>query len=341
MHPHLLTGEALPLVPLAGDAILGIATLGTVLVFLVCLGLREGWDHTIGYGLRWIANKAEGVVIDLGWFGTYHVLGPIADAFRWIDHGISHALAVAALNTEKASAWLWHLTGRVFWWSVHETKHLALDAWHMFEHTYTVTIPDAAKWARREATAVAHRLVAKEEAARHAADAELGHLAHVAEHDAKVGIAQAEAALDWSEAQVGALGDYIKGLEGKVAQLARRLSPAALVGLIGATIFNDLGLGWLRCRNVNRMGRALCGIPEQLLKDALELIAGAVLFQSLCEVMPLVTEAVDVVGLELVHAVHVAGLGACSSKFPPPPPMPKARLSLPTTTSSSLSLATG
>ena len=325
---HLITGEVAPLVPLAGDAVLGIATLGMVLVFLVMLGLREGWDHTIGYGLRWLANQAEGVAIDLGWFGTYHVLGPIADAFRWVDHEISHALAVAALNTEHASAWLWHQTGRLFWWSVHETKALAVDTWHALEHTVVVTVPDAAKWARREATAVAHRLVGYEEAARRAADAELEHLAHVAEHDALAAARTAEHALDWSESQVGALWRDLGGLKARLDAIARQLSPAAIVALIGATIFNDLGLGWLKCSQVGQLGRAVCGMPARLLEDLLELFAGAVLFSSVCDLMPLLETAVDEVGLGIVEAVYASGITSCASSYPPPPPMPPIALSL-------------
>jgi hypothetical protein len=265
---HLLTGEAVPIAPFALDAVLGIATLGMVLVFIVCLGLREGWDHTLGYGLRWLANQLEG-------FGKFSVLsvtidvfGPLADVFRSVDRQISHALAVAALNTENAAASLWHMTGRLFWWTVHETKALSVATYHALFHTVTVTVPDAAKWARREAVAVAHRLTHIEAAARRTADAEIRHVAHVAEADALHGIRTAEHALDWSETQVGHLGREIDALKGKLGTLAHRLAPAALVALIGATIFKDFGLGWLRCGNVGNVGRRLCGLGTDLI-DAL------------------------------------------------------------------------
>jgi hypothetical protein len=335
---HLLTGIAVPAVPIISEAVLGIATLAAVLVFIVCLGLREGWDHTIGYGLRWIANQIEDVGVDVGGFLSVHPFGFVADVFRDVDHYVSHALAVAALNSEKACAWLWHQTGRMFWWSVHETKHLAVDTWHLFQHTVTVTVPDAAKWARREATDVAHSLVKRAEAEARAADVELGHLAHVADAKAIAAEHAAEHALDWSEAQVGHIGREIDALKGKVANIARVLSPAAIVALIGATIFNDLGLGWLKCGNVGRLGRAVCGMPTRLLEDLLELFAGAVLFSSICELLPLITVAVDDVGLGLVEAIHASGLSVCSHRYPPPPPMPPIALSLPTSSSATLSL---
>lgn len=265
---QLPIGEVAPLAPAALDAVLGIATLGMVLIFLVCLGLREGWEHTLGGALRWLANEVRDITLDLGWFGSYHVLGPVADAIEWVADSVSHLLAVAALETENAAASLWHMTGRLFWWTVHETKALSVDLWHALEHTVVVTVPDAAKWAHREAIKVAHRLVNVEAATARAAEAELSHLVHVAEHDAQVGIAVAEHALDWSEAEVGALWRDLDGLKGKLEQLSHRLAPAALVALIGATIFQRFGLGWLRCGNVGKAGKTLCGLETGLV-DAL------------------------------------------------------------------------
>lgn len=336
---HLLTGEAVPLAPFAADAALGIATLAMVLVFLVCLGLREGWDHTIGHGLRWIAHEIDDFTLNLGWFGTYHVFSFVADVFIGVDRVISHALAVAALNSENACSWLWHTTGRVFWWSVHETKALAIDTYHLFRHTVVVTIPNAARWSRREAVDAARRLVHRAEAEARAAEAELGHLAHVAEADATHALAAAEHALGWAETEVGVLGRDLDALRARVGRIARQLSPAAIVALIGATIFNDLGLGWLRCGQVGRLGRAVCGMPTRLLDDLLELFAGAVLFTSLCEVMPLLSTAVDEVGTGLVEALHATGLAVCGDRYPPAPAMPAVALALPATATVEISLA--
>jgi hypothetical protein len=284
-----LTGEAVPLVPFALDAVFGLVTLGAVLVFLVCLGLREGWDHTIGYAFHWLADQVRGVSIDL-YFWSVHPLDFLADGLDWIATEISHWLAVAALNAEHAATAMWHLTARVFWWSVHETKALAIDTWHALEHTVVVTVPNAAKWARREAVAVAHRIVNIEAAARRAADRELGHLAHVAEADALHGIRAAEHALDWSEAEVGVLGRDLKGLEAKVSQLARKLTPAAIVALIGATIFKDFGLGWLRCGNVGKLGRRFCGLGTDLI-DAL--LLGTLAVEGTVSLVSLAHELVD------------------------------------------------
>lgn len=305
-----MTGEVAPLVPFALDAVFGLVTLGALLVFLVCLGLREGWDHTIGYGLRWVAGQIRGVTVSV-YFWSVHPLDFLADALDWIANEISHYLAVAALNSEHAATAMWHLTARVFWWSVHETKALAIDTWHALEHAVTVTVPDAAKWARREAVAVAHRIVNTEAAARRAADRELSHLAHVAVADAELGIHRAEAALDWSEAQVGHIRDYIKGLAGRVAQLERQLSRAAIIGLIGATIFTEFGLGWLRCGNVGKAGKQLCGLGTDLVEA---LLLGTLAVEGTVSLVSITHELVDLADTFVPSALgffrEVAGVPA-------------------------------
>jgi len=258
---------AAPAVPVLGEAALGLLTLGAVLVFIVCWGLHEGWDHTVGYGLRWIANQIDDVAVDAGVF-TIRPFGFVASVFRSVDRRISHALAVAAINSEAAVVSLWHLTAEVFWWSVHETKALAVDVFHALEHQTTVVVPNAAKWARREAAGVAHRLVNREAAIARSAEREIGHVAHVAAAEARAAARTADHALDWSEAKVGQLERDIAGLEAKVANVARKLTPAAVVALVGATIFKQFGLGWLRCNNVGRAGKRLCGLGIDAL-DAL------------------------------------------------------------------------
>lgn len=325
---HLPVGEAVPLVPLIGDAALGLLALATFLVFLVCLGLKEGWDHTIGYGLHWIADKIRDVEISFGWFGSVHPFGFVADVFDDVSDWIAHWLAVAALNTEKGAIQLWHWTAEIFWWSVHETKALAVDTWHALEHAVVVTVPDAAKWAYRESVAVTHRLVNREEAARLAAERELARVAHGALVEAELGVRKAEHALDWSETQVGRLGRELDGLEAKVGQLARRLSPAAIVALIGATIFNEFGLGWLRCSKVGQLGRALCGAPAHLFDDLLALLVDVVFVSAICEVLPLVEATYAELATPLVEGLADVALAVCArpDRWPADPAVPTLHL---------------
>lgn len=318
----------MPLVPaFVAEGALAIATLGAVLVCVVAYGLHEGWEHTIGWGLRWVANQVRGAIsIPTGFWGDIDPLAPIADALEWIEKSISHALATLYLDSEKAVVFLWHLMGAIFWWSVHETKALSLDLYHALRHTIVVTVPDAAKWARRDAIHTARTLVHREEALRRAADHELRHLAHVAEADAELGIRKAEHALDWSEAQVGHIGREINGLRARLRKIERSLSPAAIVALIGATIFKEFGLGWLRCHNVGRMGRFLCGLPLGLLDDLLALEIVALVATDVCAFagsVQSIAHALRPYLIELVDAED-ALVGCHGATRPPELPLPAA-----------------
>jgi hypothetical protein len=279
-----------------GAGALGILTLASVLVCIVAYGLHEGWGHTIGWGLRWVANRIRGFGIDLGWFGgSIHPFDFLADALEWIDHGITHALATVYLDSEKVVVYLWHLTGVVFWWSVHETKALSLDVYRALDHFVTVTVPDAAKWAYREALHDALAAVRKEAALRRAADHELRHLAHVAEADAKAGIREAEHALDWSEAQVGHIGREIKGIRARLREIERRFGPAALTGLIMGILYKELGLGWTRCSSLKGLNRRRgCGLWDDLdsLLGLATLAVAALEFDTLVREMQDAEEAV-------------------------------------------------
>jgi hypothetical protein len=325
---HLPIGEAIPLVPVAGSAILGLLALATFLVFLVCLGLKEGWDHTIGYGAHWIADKIRDISFSAWIFGTVRPFEFVADVIVDASDWVAHWLAVAALNTESGAITLWHWTAELFWWSVHETKALAVDTWHALEHTVVVTVPDAAKWAYREASAVAHRITNVEAAARRAADRELGHVAHLALAEAELGVHKAEAALDWSEAEVGALGRELGGLKARVEAIARQLSPAAIVALIGATIFTEFGLGWLRCSQVGRLGRSICGMPAHLLEDLVGLLADVVFVAAICEILPLLEEVYAELGSPLAAGLSEVALAVCASpdKWPADPAVPRLHL---------------
>lgn len=295
-----VTGEALPVVPVAADAALATAALFTFMACIVCIGLREAWGHTIGWGLRWVAGKIRGVAIS-GPFGlgSFHPLAFLADALEIIDHNIAHALATAALNTEKATVYLWHMTAVVFWWSVHETKSLALDTWHALHHTVTVTVPDAAKWARREAIRRAETLVHREAAVRRAADHELRHLARVAEADAISAEHAAAHALDWSESQVGHIGREIEGIRARLRRLEHRFTQAAVVGLVIAAL-GTLGLGFLRCPNFKRMGKKYgCGLWSGLES----LLVAAAAFGIAADFRDVVKAAVAVEG----QAAHALG----------------------------------
>lgn len=80
----------------------------------------------------------------------------------------------------------------------------------------------------------------------------------------------------------------------KVDSLARKLAPAALLATVAVSL-GRLGLGWVRCSRVKKVGKAVCGMDDsvldKLLADAL-LIVGTISLVELAEEMqPVVDDA--------------------------------------------------
>ena len=72
--------------------------------------------------------------------------------------------------------------------------------------------------------------------------------------------------------KVSDVDNAVRGIRKQLGKLARYLTPAGIIGLVGAATFGGFHLGWLKCRGVNRVGRALCGMSgfiETLFSDAI------------------------------------------------------------------------
>lgn len=296
--PHAVVAEV-PVAPAAADAVLGIATLGAFLAFLVCWGLREGWDATIGYGLRWVASKIRGVDISFGFLGDVHPFGFLADVFEAVDKNVSHALAVAALNTEHAATTLWHLTAEVAIWTGHEIASVARDTYHALERIYGHTLPHAIRHALRVAETVAgHKAAQVARELRHAERAitrDLTHAKRVLAHR----IAVAEHAIERALPRIRDLEHDASHLGKRIRSLEKRFGAAAFAGLVVAALAR-LGLGWLRCPSLNRVANERgCGMWNDL--DALLGLATAAIVAA--DFQELVKEA-QRLEPEVASAIH-------------------------------------
>ena len=82
----------------------------------------------------------------------------------------------------------------------------------------------------------------------------------------------------------------------------------ATVFLLTAT----LGLSWLRCPNWAKAGRAVCGLPAGVIDDLLAVLVDVLILENACVVIPLVSEAAELVGVPLVNGIAgVANAGIC------------------------------
>src|SRR5207248_400180 len=99
------------------------------------------------------------------------------------------------------------------------------------------------------------------------------------------------------EPEIAALRERAKAIEDRVIRLRdwvraheRLVVSAAFVGAV-AFALRRLGLGWLRCRNVKKTGRALCGLPADLLDAVLGIALG---FELLVDPEEIAQVALDV-----------------------------------------------
>lgn len=278
MGLHPFTAEVAPLAP---GVAYGLATLGTMLAFLVCYGMRHAWEATLGYGFRWLASKIRDVSISTGFFGSIHPFGFLADALEAVDKVISHYLAVAAINTEKAFVYCADQTAQMFVWAGREIYGLSRDMLGAFEHFNRVVLPrwfgHALRYTEHLVSSAVHPLRAEtrhlERALRreeHVAEAKIRHVEHVATH-----------ALDWAEGEVRVIDHDLAKLRARARSLEdgavrtfewlRSHERSAAFGTFAAAValaLSRLGLDFLKCPQFGRINsKRGCGLWSDL--DAL------------------------------------------------------------------------
>lgn len=82
------------------------------------------------------------------------------------------------------------------------------------------------------------------------------------------------------------IGKQVEDLWDGTKKLAGGIAAGGIIGLIGATIFDHFGLGWLRCSGVNRLGRSLCGLGG-LIEELFGAALLALSFGNVCEIVSL------------------------------------------------------
>lgn len=245
--------------------------------------LSFAYEHTFHVVLARIAK----VFIDATWHGPFGLsigFAFIGHAINSLDNGIRDAFYAGIQGSE----WAWHKmlhATAVAWQQIGETVHqVANDGAAALDYLRRHTIPTAiaaallGPWAAiRALQALVHDLrpvvhdtthkivktvtVEVPHALTRAEEAAIAALVHVpaAVHTA---VAIPQTGIDYVGREVGALRHRVDGL-------ARQLRPAAVAGLVAAAAFSVLGLGWLKCSNVGKVGRRVCGLDSRILDGLL------------------------------------------------------------------------
>jgi hypothetical protein len=253
-----------PAAPAAGEVAL---SLFLFLAYIVAAGLLWVYRSTLSRILLGLADEIDDASISTR-FVTIRPLAPLAAALRFVDGKIRAGLGLAATNTERGALLLFHLAARQLDRIGDAIGGLAFDAAQALTHATTVTVPNAIYAAQRGVTT---RIRAVEAAA--AAAAVAGTLA----------LHRFEAVVT---GRLGGLTRDLSSVKRRLLHAERALAGAGAAVLVG-TALARIGLGWLRCRNVRRMGKRACGMDVDLLDS---LLAGSLLFVGSLSLVELVRE---------------------------------------------------
>ena len=291
---------------------LGALAAFAAMCFLVFLYYAYG--YSLGAVLVALANFFRSIGFSLGWFGRIS-LAFIADGIESIDNSIRHALGSGIIATRAAGLYLWHYAAYAIRELGDTIADLAESTERALTRTVTVTIPRFVT--HRLDWTYAHVLALEKAVAHLPARVEritvekVHTVTRTIVHDAAVvggGIAIP---------RIKPLERAVDMLEQKATALYKKLTVAGIIGLIGATIFDQFGLSWLKCRGVNRVGKSLCGLSgiiEKLALDAVDVL----LVTNLCSVVTALTKGARLFAPEVSYLVSLTeGLIKCQGASRP------------------------
>lgn len=278
---------------------LGAIAAFAAMCFIVFLYYAYG--YTLGALLLSLANFFKNIGVSLGWFGRIS-LGFIGDGILAVDNAIRDGLWAGYAATRSAGLYCWHYVAYAFTEIGESIAGLAEATERALIRTATVTIP--AFITQRLAWLVAHVTALERELA-HVAGSIPRAVTHEIIRVKKVVVHEAAAAgAAIPIPRIGRLEREASGLEKWVKAHANLLTISGVVGLIGATIFRSFDLGWLRCKGVGRVGKALCGasgLIETLFADAID----ALIVTNLCQWIRAIGYAAKQFQPELIAFVDV------------------------------------
>lgn len=269
-----MIAEVIPAVPALGVPVLFAVSLGAALVALTLILLRFVTVTLIGTLLGWIGSALSIIPFIGGW---------TADEIGKGINAVDTALGAAISSSEGLAVSMFHDAIKLAVWTYRETLHLAEETAHGFNvlvnHTIPNTVGNAAgrlraqleaiianarhlehnivKGLRRDLTATDHALAREATKARQEIEA--------VEHTAGVTLPH-EIAHEIGEVR-GWTAKQLRALLRRISRLEALLGLGALTGVVLGIIARELP--WIRCRNVGKVGKALCGLPVQQLEKEL------------------------------------------------------------------------
>lgn len=269
-----------------------LAAAVTAVAWLVCLGALWIYRRSLKRVILGLAH-----VIDVSVLGR-HPLGGVSNWLEAQAQNIDHLLAEGVVASERGAVVLFKLFLNTQLWIAREIGDLATDTWHavrgverttvtkvtkVVTHTVVKPLTRTVTITRGVGAAVAKQLTARV----HALTARVTRLEHAIGH-----------AVASPFPRIGRLERDVANQSKRLRKAEKALAAGASVALV-LTALKRMGLGWLRCSNVTKTGKAVCGMDarllEALLADALLLTVAFNLRSFAEELQDVTREAADLI----------------------------------------------
>lgn len=303
---------------------------------LVLIGLSKGLQYSIIAFLRWLGQRIKGLHIPfthIGIPGAGAIGGALEDAANWMYN----QLAAGILAFERTGVWLWHNLAELAVLLGEQIKGLAYDVLWLYHHVERFTVPywigRLQRWIVAQLRAFAQHPIRY---LRHALT-KVEHIALDVPRIARAAVGAIAETPPWVGRRIGALEREVDALERDVPAWWRKAALLALAGGVALHVLERVA-PWVRCRNVNRVGRALCGMPGHLLDDFLGLVTDFAVLVNICQVIPWLEAAFTVTAAPLIGVLARAGAGLCGAGVSKPPALAVPPLNLPPVQATTLQL---
>lgn len=270
-------------------------TFGLILLGIACvllLALNKAWQYTLGALLTTMANMVSGLP-HVTVFGTKvppwdALAAGVTELNNYVLQAIGYGIAETEAGLHAVIGWMvW-----IFQATADEVAGLAEDTGRAFQFVRRSLIPTLITAALLGPTSALRLL-----------QGQVGQLlrnpAQVVHKTVRVlapGLAALQGRVRALEAKVEAIGaaapaavlappisitipkpgvavdELTRGIDAikkKLGRVTRVLSPVGIAGLVAGALLATLKLPWLKCRNVDKAGRALCGLNADVLEGML------------------------------------------------------------------------
>lgn len=294
--------EVAPVGPALGEpALAGFLALLAILLCIGALILRAGvayWLRPMLNGIAWVLRhinvNAWKVHINLGSWLASQVLK--------LEHIVEHYLGRVADAMAGTSNVLFHHAGALVRLAWTQLEGLAADVVWSFQQFRKYVVPKLVKalmltyigeallgakllkWIAREIGALVTKALRYVYRKLHSVETRVFRLTKVVAHSGAVAIPHAIPGL---RAEIISLKRLFRSALRWWHKLRWLLALGSLAALTAA-VLRKAHLGWLTCRNVNKVGRAICGLPPGIVKLLVGELAGVLVLADICNTIRLI-----------------------------------------------------